>query len=313
MTETIDRRSVLALAAAGVLAAALPSCSSRHRSEPPPEPDDDDPVELGSYGYDPDVDETGGTAEPPKSLDRVPPAASVPMEWLPPVGNQSMENCFVWSSVYGLATFCAARRSGQRPTSPELQAAPDYSYIRYELASRTASDTCNGGSITKCLDWLRSNGGTPSLAAAPNHRKQGSQPACAVNWSDYQSQPIPPDPRFLVSAYQVARINQAEGLKQLRTIIASGSPVVFGTALFTDFKLYRGGHAPYVGNGELLRDGNGKKKGHAMLVVGYDDHHGDGAVRIQNSWGKRWGDKGFAWVDYRTFSKLAQGKGVYVE
>jgi C1A family cysteine protease len=50
-----------------------------------------------------------------------------------------------------------------------------------------------------------------------------------------------------------------------------------------------------------------------MLIVGYDDHHGSGAVRIQNSWGTRWGDKGFAWVTYDTLGKLAQGKGTYVE
>jgi C1A family cysteine protease len=208
---------VLALAAAGALSAALPSCSGHHRSQAPLEPDSDDPAELGSYGYDPDV------------------------------------------------------------------------------------------------DWLKGNGGTASLAAAPNHRKQGSQPSCGINWSQYQSQEIPPDPRFLITDYKVTRINGAEGLQNLRTVIAHGLPIVFGTSLFTDFKRYRGGHAPYVGNGELLRDNTGKKKGHALLIVGYDDHHGSGAVRIQNSWGTRWGDEGFAWMADDSLNKLAQGKGIYVE
>jgi hypothetical protein len=42
----------------------------------------------------------------------------------------------------------------------------------------------------------------------------------------------------------------------------------------------------------LLRD-------HAILIVGWDDRKtARGAWKIQNSWGKRWGDDGFAWVEY---------------
>jgi len=51
-----------------------------------------------------------------------------------------------------------------------------------------------------------------------------------------------------------------------------------------------------------------------MLIVGYDDHYENskGAVHIQNSWGRKWGDKGFIWMAYDTFEKLVQGQGIYI-
>jgi hypothetical protein len=41
--------------------------------------------------------------------------------------------------------------------------------------------------------------------------------------------------------------------------------------------------------------------GHAQCVVGYDDKKYGGAFLIMNSWGPRWGNRGFAWVRYPDF------------
>ena len=152
---------MLTLSAAGALAVALPSCGSRDPNESQTANGSEEPYDLTSYGYDPDVPEPGET-EKPRRFGEVPPAASVPEQWLPPVGRQTMPNCFVWGSVYGLATFYAARKSRTPPTTPDRQAGPDYAYIRYEIANKTAENNCHGGQITRCLKWLQSNGGTPS-------------------------------------------------------------------------------------------------------------------------------------------------------
>ena len=50
--------------------------------------------------------------------------------------------------------------------------------------------------------------------------------------------------------------------------------------------------------------------GHAMCVVGYDDYKFGGAVRIVNSWGTNYGDKGYLWVRYSDFNKLT--KEIYI-
>ncbi|WP_239657036.1 C1 family peptidase [Mycobacterium riyadhense] len=315
MTARIDRRSMLAFSAVGALTAALPSCRSAQPLQDSEEPNhsDQEPVELDDYGYDPDVPETA-TPETPLRRGKVPSAASVRTDWLPPVGRQTMPNCFVWGSVYGLATFYAARKSGVPPTSPARQAGPDYAYIRYEIANKMKEENCQGGQITRCLNWLRSNGGTPSLAAAPNHGRRPSKPSCGVNWSVYGSQTIPPEPSFLIPEYKATKITGPDGLTNLRTVIASGMPIDFGTSLYTDFMHYRGRPSPYVGNKQFVKNKGGKQAGHVMLIVAYDDDYtkSSGAVRIQNSWGTRWGEKGFAWMAYDTLESLAQGYGVYV-
>jgi hypothetical protein len=56
MNVRFDRRSMLALAAAGAVGLALPSCFSEAKG--------DEPDELTEYGYDPDVPEPG-TVEAP--------------------------------------------------------------------------------------------------------------------------------------------------------------------------------------------------------------------------------------------------------
>jgi hypothetical protein len=154
MNQCFDRRSMLALSAAGVLAAALPGCTS------PSSAPSQESYELTDYGYDASVPEAV-PMDRPRRLDKVPPNASVRAEWLPPVGDQHMPNCFVWASVYGLATFYAARKSNTPPTTRDLQASPDYAYIRYQTSIEMARNTCQGGQVSKVLDWLKANGGTP--------------------------------------------------------------------------------------------------------------------------------------------------------
>lgn len=294
---------MLKIATAGVLSAALPGCAT----------DAEEPYELTAYGYDPDVPEPG-SPERPERLDKLPPAASVHTEWLPPVGRQTMPNCFVWATVYGLATFYAARKSNTPPTTAARRAGPDYAYIRYQQAHDQAENTCAGGQMVKCLNWLRSNGGTPSLQAAPNRGRRKSRSSCEANWADYGSQIIAPDPMFRIPEHKMTRITGPDGLDNLRTVIAKGMPIAFGVYLYTDFPHYRGMPSPYVGNGQWMRNNDGKKVGHVMLITGYDDTYGQdaGAVRIQNSFGKRWGQEGFVWMTYETLEAMSQGNGVYV-
>jgi C1A family cysteine protease len=65
----------------------------------------------------------------------------------------------------------------------------------------------------------------------------------------------------------------------------------FDAYLYSDFSHYRGMPSPYVGNGHWMHNTDGKKVGHVMLITAYDDSYAanTSAVRIQNSFGNRWG------------------------
>lgn len=47
-------------------------------------------------------------------------------------------------------------------------------------------------------------------------------------------------------------------------------------------------------------DGNGLRSGHAMLIAGYRLTANGAYFLLHNSWGERWGDRGYAWVHETT-------------
>jgi hypothetical protein len=311
MDAWVSRRRMLALSAAAVLAPELLSCS-KGKTKGAPEATANVPPDASDLGYDPETKEPVKT-EPPKHHGQVGQKGAVHAEWLPPVGDQkNLPFCFAWATAYGLATFSAARKSNKSPTTPDLQASPDYAAIRYQLQARKmAANKCSGSQVGPFLDWIKSNGGIPSLQAAPTYTDKTIAGSCTDSWSKYGSQTIEPDPRFVVD-YKAIQINGPDGLNNIRTVISAGSPISFGTHLYKSFKPYYGKPAVYVGGGDLILKGNGKPDGHVMLIVGYDDSRGDkGAVLLQNSWGTSWGDKGHAWVAYDTLEKLVEGTGFY--
>jgi len=49
------------------------------------------------------------------------------------------------------------------------------------------------------------------------------------------------------------------------------------------------------------RYGGGMFGGHAVVIAGYDE---DGNFLVKNSWGRRWGNRGFIWVS-ENYAKAA--------
>ena len=82
-------------------------------------------------------------------------------------------------------------------------------------------------------------------------------------------------------------------LSQLRGCLASGYPFVFGFTVYESFEtaaVAKTGHAPLPSAAERSLGG------HAVLGVGYDDRRQWFIVR--NSWGVKWGLKGYFTLPY---------------
>jgi len=57
--------------------------------------------------------------------------------------------------------------------------------------------------------------------------------------------------------------------------------------------------------------GNHRTLRHAMLVVGYNDHVGEnGAFEVMNSYGPKFGNNGFIWIDYKFFQDPGKNPNV---
>jgi hypothetical protein len=266
------------------------------------------------YGYDPTVPEPVPISAPRRPAMAPPSTLTVDPQFLPPVGKQTTPSCFVWSSTYGCATFAAAQAGNYQPTGANDQASPGYTYVKVLEMVDTPSGTCTGGQIVKCFDYLKQQGGTPTMATA------GTPVGCGAVWDQYGTNTLPPDGRFAVECWSQVQVTGPDGIAYVRAVISLGIPLVYGTRLSTDFSSYKGTPSPYVGNGKIAKLPSGKPVGHCMVIIGYDDNAGGegvGAVLIQNSFGTEWGTTwngsgGFVWMAYETFQTLAQGGALYI-
>ncbi|BCM92903.1 hypothetical protein IAD21_04787 [Abditibacteriota bacterium] len=95
---------------------------------------------------------------------------------------------------------------------------------------------------------------------------------------------------FLVESAKMVPVE----LDAWKTALAEGQPIIFGIALFDSFDKYRPkGRIPAPTKSEMARESH---SGHAMLCVGYSDV--DQMFIVRNSWGTKWGDKGYCYIPY---------------
>ena len=109
------------------------------------------------------------------------------------------------------------------------------------------------------------------------------------------------------SCYDIAVKNEVESyspvtqtLEQLRGCLVAGYPVVFGITLYDSFQTQQVEQTGIVPTPQSTETVDG---GHCMVLVGYDDSKQWFIVR--NSWGDSWGDKGYCYIPYDYFLKMA--------
>ena len=92
-------------------------------------------------------------------------------------------------------------------------------------------------------------------------------------------------------------------LDRIKQMLAGKLPSMFGfTVVSSIYDVGKDGNIPFPDKGDKVIGG------HAVVAAGYDDAHTikgkktgqatKGALRIRNSWGPDWGDKGYGWLPY---------------
>jgi len=206
-------------------------------------------------------------------------------DFLPPVASQGQQgSCAAWSSAYYCYTYAVSQRRGlsadRIAANEELRFSPAFLYHQ----GNGGQD--RGMPISRAFQILHEYG-CASLVEMP------------YSESDFTS---PPDQAAIDRAARfkardtglLFRLGEADP-ERLKTYLAEArQPFVMAIPILVDFP--QTPVAPdFVYRPTVSLTPQTVRGLHAVTVVGYDDAHH--AFRIVNSWGPRWGDHGFLWID----------------
>jgi hypothetical protein len=243
--------------------------------------------------------QTGLDDSDPATLATVPTApqyraflpVSVDLSFLMPApGSQGKANsCTGWAVAYAARSYYVNAVENRDVQQPSNIASPNYVYnLARQIRNQPA---CHGGSsLAAAVDVLKK--GALSLADYPYHADDcDTAPAASVVASAKD---------FRVRGFRlidVARIDDVKGA------LARSNPVIIEFHDDRPFMRHRGDGV--FGITEVDPSKNGW---HAMTLVGYDERKL--AFRLINSWGKGWGDQGYAWISYEVFKKRVRRAAV---
>jgi len=217
-------------------------------------------------------------ASTPFSGESLPPVVDLSPN-LPPIGDQGRQNsCVAWSIGYALKAF-----EEKIETKQTILFSPSFIY------NQLNNGQDGGINIIEALN-LVSQTGAGLLEDMPYNDK------------DYTSKPSRTTTDN-AAKYKIDFWRQVNVLdiKEVKAQVNAGFPVIIGTALDEGF----------INDGTIEKSTyiwkkqTGKfKGGHAMVVIGYNDSKN--AFKVMNSWGTKWGDNGFAWIDYANFPNVVK-------
>jgi Papain family cysteine protease/Domain of unknown function (DUF4384) len=194
---------------------------------------------------------------------------------MPAVGDQGHSmSCTAWASAYAARSYYTNTLESRNIRQAANLPSPNYVF---HLARQGGCD--QGTSIGRAVDVLKN--GALSLADYP--------------FTDMCTPPASPDivaraHDFKVRGLTRVNISQSDDVKGQ---LAQLNPVVISFKVSTAWMRFRG-PGTFAEPAPPADDKN--QGGHAMAIVGYDEQRQ--AFRLINSWGKGWGDHGYAWISY---------------
>lgn len=198
----------------------------------------------------------------------------------PAVGDQGRQgSCAGWSVGYAVKSFQENREHGWGFSK-------DHVFSPSFLYNQANEGVDEGAYMVDVMKLLKESGSVPITMMPYNDR-------------DFRTQPSEETKAFAKNfrALDYRRLVKADP-EMIKAYLAAGDPVVFEMMLYTNF--FTSGMRR---NKNIYGAAEGREEGyHFIVAVGYDDSKR--AFKLMNSWGPRWGDKGYGWLTYDFFATV---------
>ena len=223
-------------------------------------------------------DELAGVPRAPLFRAYLPPSVDLSARF-PPAGEQGEQgSCVGWAVGYAARSYYNSSPAGGARLAAHEIPSPAYIYN----AIQRPDPSCGGGSrITDALRLLEK--GALTLAEYPYDERRCPRPDAGS--------------RARATKFRIAdwRVVDTERLDQVKGELAGGHPVVIGMLPNREFQRLRGNEVWRAGRSDEAEGG------HAVTAVGYSERGRH--FTVINSWGQRWGQRGFGRISYDTFRK----------
>lgn len=181
-----------------------------------------------------------------------------------------------------------------------LSFSPYFIYYRNKSAADVNCD--QGLNIELAAADVLNNGFAPIVDVEYPNYYPFTKDALCVSGGGTSYPPSMSEDLANAARFKINNIYAVQSVKELKTVLSKGMPVVLGMFVPESF---------YKATGEVWNpmptDKRDPSSGHAILAVGYDDNKYGGAIELMNSWGDGWANKGFIWVKYADYEKWFLG------
>lgn len=223
-------------------------------------------------------------------------------DYVPPIRSQgAYGTCTAWGCGYYCRTIMYARECNL--TKADLLDdnnvfSPKYLFLGIDPVHK--GDDCHGSWPGAAFKVMQEQG-IATLAIVPYEDLGDCSQANTSGWNVNAA-------NYKIESYR--SIDPTDALS-LKSYLSMGRPVQISCDLGLNFF--------GINDDEVLYDDDytvdpADHAYHAMCLVGFDDDKGaDGAFKVVNSWGDRWGDNGFCWIDYNFFTSKFCYAGYVIE
>jgi hypothetical protein len=220
------------------------------------------------------------------------PAKASVKQWAPYAGDQGQYGtCTAWSGAYAATTILYAKLNGMTDRAAITRGAFSPGFV-FRLSFGDQFPGCDSGQAIPYILKVIEKSGVPPLSdldslcpsSIPLSSYEKARPFSILGFTRLAS---PEDGKPMI-------------LQKVKKAVAEGKPVVVG--MFVDDAPGTGCFATLTRDFIWTPDRSVEPtRGHAMVVVSYDDAYGGGAFELQNSWGRDYGNDGFFWMRYNDF------------